>query len=149
MAIYKRILVASDGSALSDQAVRGAIDLAVTMQAELVAIRVVRRDPMTYFEGSMVLDQEDIDQLTKQVNAQSQHTVDQIKTMAEAKGVKTQAIVMQSEVVSDAIIEAAREHQCDLIVMASHGRRGIKRLLMGSETLQVLTHSHTPVLVLR
>jgi nucleotide-binding universal stress UspA family protein len=56
---------------------------------------------------------------------------------------------MKSELVSEAIIEAARSYRCDLIVMASHGRRGIKRLLMGSETLHVLTHSHTPVLVLR
>jgi nucleotide-binding universal stress UspA family protein len=76
--------------------------------------------------------------------------VDTVKAAADAKGVKsTRSIVMQSELVSEAIIEAARVHKCDLIVMASHGRRGIKRLLMGSETLHVLTHSHTPVLVLR
>jgi nucleotide-binding universal stress UspA family protein len=52
-------------------------------------------------------------------------------------------------VVSDAIIAAAKKHKADLIVMASHGRKGIKRLLLGSETQQVLTHSHIPVLVLR
>jgi nucleotide-binding universal stress UspA family protein len=51
--------------------------------------------------------------------------------------------------VSDAIIAAAKKQKCDLIVMASHGRRGVKRLLLGSETQQVLTHSHIPVLVLR
>ncbi|HZY40376.1 MAG TPA: universal stress protein, partial [Anaerolineae bacterium] len=50
---------------------------------------------------------------------------------------------------SDAVIAAAKKQKCDLIVMASHGRRGIKRLLLGSETQQVLTHSHIPVLVLR
>jgi nucleotide-binding universal stress UspA family protein len=51
--------------------------------------------------------------------------------------------------VSEAVIAAAKKHKCDLIVMASHGRRGIKRLLLGSETQLVLTHSHVPVLVLR
>ncbi|SCK26352.1 Nucleotide-binding universal stress protein, UspA family [Variovorax sp. HW608] len=150
MSMYERILVATDGSELSDLAVQSAIDLALSMQAELVAIRVVRRDPTSYFEGSVVLPQVDVARLAEQMNAEAQRTVDQVKAAADAKGVKkTQAIVVQAEVVSDAIIEAAQTHQCGLIVMSSHGRKGLKRLLMGSETLQVLTHSHTPVLVLR
>ena len=61
----------------------------------------------------------------------------------------TRALTVKSDVVSDAIISAAKKQKCDLIVMASHGRRGVKRLLLGSETNQVLTHSHIPVLVLR
>jgi nucleotide-binding universal stress UspA family protein len=68
---------------------------------------------------------------------------------ATAKAVSAKAITVKSDVVSDAIIAAAKKHKADLIVMASHGRKGIKRLLLGSETYQVLTHSHTPVLVLR
>ena len=59
------------------------------------------------------------------------------------------AVTVRSDLVSDAIISAAKKHKADLIVMASHGRRGIKRLLLGSETQLVLTHSHIPVLVLR
>ena len=62
---------------------------------------------------------------------------------------KVKAVTAKSDLVSDAIIAAAKKHKCDLIVMASHGRKGIKRLLLGSETQQVLTHSHVPVLVLR
>ncbi len=58
-------------------------------------------------------------------------------------------MVVKSDIVSDAIIASARKSKADLIVMASHGRRGLKRLLLGSETQQVLTHSNTPVLVLR
>ncbi|MEJ8811672.1 universal stress protein [Variovorax ureilyticus] len=150
MAMYKRILVATDASELAERAVQAAIDLALSMQAELVAVRVVRRDPNSYFEGSVVLPQVDVARLVEQINAEAQSTLDKVKAEADAKGVKkTQAIVVQSETVSDAIIETARDQQCDLIVMASHGRKGIKRMLMGSETLQVLTHSHTPVLVLR
>ena len=63
--------------------------------------------------------------------------------------IKARAITVKSDLVSDAIIAAARKQKCDLIVMASHGRRGVKRLLLGSETQQVLTHSQVPVLVLR
>ncbi|WP_184530460.1 universal stress protein [Variovorax sp. Sphag1AA] len=148
--MYNRILVATDASELSDLAVKSAIDLALSMQAELVVVRVVRRDPNSYFEGSVVLPQVDVAGLIEQINAEAQRTVDQVKAAADAKGVKkTLALVVQSETVSDAIIETARDQQCDVIVMASNGRKGLKRMLMGSETLQVLTHSHIPVLVLR
>jgi nucleotide-binding universal stress UspA family protein len=148
--MYERILVATDGSELSELAVTSAIDLALLTQAELIAVKVVHHYPASYFEGSMLLSQMEVSRLREQADAESQRVVDGVKAAAESKGVKkVRSIVMHSELVSEAIIEAARVHKCDLIVMASHGRRGIKRLLMGSETLHVLTHSHTPVLVLR
>ena len=59
------------------------------------------------------------------------------------------SVVVKSDIVSDALIAASKKYKVDLIVMASHGRRGIKRLLLGSETQQVLTHANVPVLVLR
>jgi len=148
--MYERILVATDGSELSEVAVNSAIDLAVLTQAELIAVKVVHHYPASYFEGSLLLSQTEVTRLREQADAEAQRVVDAVKEKADGRGVKSsRAIIMQSELVSEAIIEAARVHRCDLIVMASHGRRGIKRLLMGSETLHVLTHSHTPVLVLR
>ena len=75
--------------------------------------------------------------------------VDAVKKTALAKGVTTKAITVKSDVVSDALLAAAKKHQCDLIVMASHGRKGIKRLLLGSETQHVLTHAAIPVLILK
>jgi nucleotide-binding universal stress UspA family protein len=72
-----------------------------------------------------------------------------VKKAGEAKGVKVKAVLAKSDIVSDALIAAAKKHKADLIVMASHGRKGVKRLLLGSETQQVLTHSEIPVLVLR
>jgi nucleotide-binding universal stress UspA family protein len=148
--MYERILVATDGSELSEQAVTSGIDLAILMNAELIAVKVVHHYPAGYFEGSLLLSQMEVKRLQEQADAEAQQVVDRVKEKAQAKGVRsTQAVVMKSELVSEAIIEAARTHKCDLIVMASHGRRGIRRLLMGSETLHVLTHSHTPVLVLR
>ncbi|MDM0105626.1 universal stress protein [Variovorax sp. J22R24] len=148
--MYERILVATDGSELSELAVTSAIDLALLTQAELIAVKVVHHYPASYFEGSMLMSQMEVTRLREQADVEAQRVVDAVKASADAKGVKsTRGIIMQSELISEAIIEAARVHKCDLIVMASHGRRGIKRLLMGSETLHVLTHSHTPVLVLR
>ena len=79
----------------------------------------------------------------------AQKTLDAVLKSAKAKGVTAKAVVVKSDIVSDALIAAAKKHKADLIVMASHGRRGIKRLLLGSETQQVLTHASVPVLVLR
>ena len=72
-----------------------------------------------------------------------------IKAEGTTKGVNVTTAVVKSDMVAEAIIATAKKHECDLIVMASHGRRGIKRLLLGSETQHVLTDSHIPVLVLR
>ena len=147
--MYQRILVATDGSALSKKAVTSAIELAALANAELVALKVIPRYPQSYFEGGLALQAAEVSRVEKQWADEGQAVVDEVEKEAVAKGVKTTAITVKSDFVSDAVIAAAKKHKCDLIVMASHGRRGIKRLLLGSETQQVLTHSHIPVLVLR
>jgi len=75
--------------------------------------------------------------------------VQNVQAAGEAMGVKVRPETATSDLVSETVIATATKHNCDLIVMASHGRNGLKRLLLGSETQQVLTHSHIPVLVLR
>ena len=147
--MYQRILVATDGSTLSKKAVASAIALAAVTGAELVALKVVARYPISYFEGGVAMPVTEIARVEKQWTENGQAIVDAVQKSALAKGVKTKAMTVRSDLVSDAIIAAAKKHKCDLIVMASHGRRGIKRLLLGSETQLVLTHSHIPVLVLR
>jgi nucleotide-binding universal stress UspA family protein len=147
--MYKRILVATDGSTLSKKAVTSAIGLAATCGAELVAIKVVPRYPQAYFEGNIPLSAEEVSRVENQWTEAAQVQLAAVEKSAKAKAVSTKAITVKSDVVSDAIIAAAKKHKADLIVMASHGRKGIKRLLLGSETQQVLTHSHIPVLVLR
>ena len=147
--MYKRILVATDGSTLSKKAVASAIALAQLSEAELVALKVVPRYPQSYFEGGLTLPLSEINKIEKQWAAQGQAVVDAVAKTAKAKGLTAKAVVVKSDLISDAIIATAKKNKCDLIVMASHGRKGIKRLLLGSETQQVLTHSHTPVLVLR
>ena len=147
--MYQKILVATDGSTLSKKAVTSAIELAALAGASLVVLKVVPRYPQSYFEGGMALQVAEVSRVEKQWADSAQAIVDAVQKVAEAKGVKAKGVTVKSDLVSDAIIATAKKNKCDLIVMASHGRRGIKRLLLGSETQLVLTHSHVPVLVLR
>lgn len=147
--MYQRILIATDGSTLSKKAVASGIELAALAGAQIVALKVVPRYPVSYFEGGMAVSMQDVAKVEKQWAEGAQAVVDDVKAKAGASGVKVKAVTIKSDLVAEAIIAAAKKHKCDLIVMASHGRRGIKRLLLGSETQHVLTHSHVPVLVLR
>ena len=147
--MYKRILVATDGSTLSKKAVRNAIDLAGAIGADLVALYVVPRYPVSYFEGGVTISMQDVEQTEKQWSDKGQAVVDAVQQAAQAEGIKAKAVVVRSDLVAESIMSAAKKHKCDLVVMASHGRKGIKRVLLGSETQHVLTHSTVPVLVLR
>ena len=147
--MYKRILVATDGSKLSNLAVDHALELADLTGAEVVALKVVPRYPQTYFEGGMALAAAEVARIEKQWNEEALAAVNAVKSAGQLREVKVKPITVKSDLIAEAVIAAAKKHKCDLIVMASHGRRGIKRLLLGSETQQVLTHSHIPVLVLR
>lgn len=148
--MYERILVATDGSELSEKAVTSAIDLALLAGSELLAVTVADRHQASHVEGALLFNAAEIERMQQQTDALALKRVEAVCTAAQARGVRqTRAVVMKSNHVAESIVEAARIHNCELIVMASHGRRGLSRLLMGSETLHVLTHSHTPVLVLR
>lgn len=147
--MYQRILVATDGTTLSKKAVRSAIELASAVGAELVALYVVPRYPMSYFEGGTNVSHEEIGRTEKLWTDKGQALVDAARQAADTAGVKARAVLAQSDLVAESVVATAKKHKCDLIVMASHGRKGIKRLLMGSETQHVLTHSSIPVLVLR
>ena len=147
--MYQRILIATDGSALSNKAVKNGLALAAQCSASVVALKVVPRYPRSYFEGGMPVDASDIRRIEKQWIDAAQAEVDAVKEQGLKQDVSVKAVVAKSDLVAEAVIAAAKKHKCDLIVMASHGRKGIKRLLLGSETQHVLTHSHIPVLVLR
>jgi nucleotide-binding universal stress UspA family protein len=147
--MYKRILVPTDGSPLSKKAVKSAVDLASSVGAELVALNVVPRYPMSYFEGSIAVNPNEVARVEKQWSEMGQAVAEEVNKAAEKAGVKAKAITVKSDLVAEAILAAARKNKCDLVVMASHGRKGIKRLLLGSETQHVLTHGNIPVLVLR
>ncbi|GKS83429.1 universal stress protein [Acidovorax sp. SUPP1855] len=147
--MYQRILIATDGSELSGKAVDHGLALAALSGAAVVVLKVVPRYPRSYFEGGSIVDTGDAKRIEAQWTASAKALVDGIKALGSAQGVAVKAVVSKSDLVAEAVIAAARKHQCDLIVMASHGRKGLQRLLLGSETQHVLTHSHIPVLVLR
>lgn len=147
--MFKKILVATDGSTLSRKAVKCAIGMARTHQAELLVVNVVPRYPLSYFEGAVAFSAEEIGVIESRWSHEAQDLLDGVAERANAEGVRTRTAAISGDLVAQALLLAAKKHKCDLIVMASHGRKGIKRLLLGSETQHVLTHSALPVLVLR
>lgn len=147
--MYERILVATDGSPLSDKAVANALALAQLCGATLVALKVVPRYPRSYLEGGATVDNTEIKRIEGQWAEQAQLMLDKVKAEGKAVGVSVKTSIAKSDLVAEAIMSAATKQKADLIVMASHGRKGLKRLLLGSETQHVLTHSQIPVLVLR
>jgi nucleotide-binding universal stress UspA family protein len=142
-------MVATDGTSLSKKSVKTAIELASLLGAELIALKVTKRYPQSYFEGSIQTTVDEMKKIEKKWSESAQKIVDAVVKVAKQKGVNARALVVKSDIVSDAIISSSKKNKVDLIVMASHGRRGIKRLLLGSETNQVLTHAGLHVLVVR
>jgi nucleotide-binding universal stress UspA family protein len=147
--MFKRILVATDGSELSAKAVDNAIALASALGAELFALKVVHLHPESHWDGGMNYDRAANAKLEVQQSEQAMAVVAAVKESAQGAGIKVTALTTKASSVADAVIEAAQTNACDLVVMASHGRRGLARVLLGSETQHVLTHSLVPVLVIR
>jgi len=150
--MFKHILLPSDGSELSGKAADMAIRLAKELGASLTAVHVVERYHPPFLKGDYKLPE--IPALLKQryeeeTAARVERILDTIKKAAAANGVKCRAVAVRSDSPYEAIIKRAQKSACDVIVMASHGRRGLEGLLLGSETQKVLTHSAIPVLVCR
>jgi nucleotide-binding universal stress UspA family protein len=144
--MYKKILVPTDGSGLSDQAVTAAIAFARAYGASIVALSVVEPYSLVGTEGAMTLD------LNAEMNTLQQaarNNVDRVAQEAQAAGVACATVTSFSAMPHDEIIQVAQQNGCDLIFMATHGKRGLGRLVAGSVTQNVLAHSTIPVLVLR
>lgn len=147
--MYKHILVPTDGSKLSAKAIRAAVRLAKICQARLTGLYVIPPyAPPVYAEGTMygVLSPRNYKEITEKEAKKALAVVD-IEAQTSEVGASTMFLAAGQP--WRAIIGAARSKKCDLIVMASHGRRGLSGLLLGSETAKVLTHSKIPVLVCR
>ena len=147
--MYQRILVATDGSDLSRKAVSSAISLAALCKAQVIALRVVPHYPQSYFEGSIPLPVEDVERVESQWAADAQSTVDSVQAEATPAGRYRQ---VRGGQVRFGVRSHHRRRQGLPRRPDCHGlagRKGLTRMLLGSETQNVLTHSHTPVLVLR
>ena len=147
--MYQRILVPTDGSTLSKKAVKSAIEMAAVAGAELIALYVVPRYPVSYFEGGISVPDSEVARTERQWAEKGQAVVDAVQKTALAAGVKARGVLARSDLVAESVISTAKKHRCDLIVMASHGRRGVSALLLGSETTRVLVHCAVPVLVVK
>jgi len=147
--MYKKILVATDGSPLSKKAMVHATQLALLVGSELIILKVIPRVVQSYFDGAIPLNQKEIDKIEATWAKDAHKLVDAERNTAIKAGINASSMVVKSDIVSKAIIDVSTKKKIDLIVMASHGRRGLKKLLLGSETQNVLVQSAIPVLVLR
>ena len=148
--MYKHILLPTDGSNLSAKAVRQGIQFAKSIGAKITAIHVAPEYQMVIDEGLVMPSVMSVQQrFEEEVAARSKKLLDKVTTEAQAAGVACYGVTVVSSVPYDAIIKQAKKSKCDLILMASHGRKGLASLLLGSETAKVLTHSTIPVLVVR
>ena len=147
--MYRDILVATDGSKLSEKAVDTAAKLAKTFGAKLHILHVrLPVDHVIYSEGAATIYLPK-DQVRKQIADEEWQLLSAAGDVAKACGVSAETEYVLSISPYEAILRVAKERKCDLIVMASHGRRGISGLILGSETQKVLTHSTVPVFVIR
>ena len=149
--MYKHILVPTDGSALSDKAVAAAIKLAQLLGARITAFHAMEPYPL---QGAYAAEASGVAELQPEIFAErseeyAKRVLDAVASAATAANVQCTTDYATSHSASQAIVEKARKEACDLIVMASHGRRGLEGFLLGSETQKVLTHSSIPVLVYR
>jgi len=145
--MFKHILIPTDGSDLSRKAILYGVQLAKEAGANVTGLTVA--EPYHAANMDTVLIPVDEGDYEEQSRLLSEKAMEHVKMATEAAGVKCETIREVHDQPYRAIIDAAHARGCDLIVMAAHGRRGISALLLGSETVKVLTHSTIPVLVYR
>jgi len=144
--MFQRILVPTDGSDITAKAVSTAIGLARTLGATLYTISVKEPFPYSAISEMQPTPPQEFFEVQQRLASER---VQAVRDACAAAGVPCEAYTVEALHAWEAIIEHAQQMGCDLLVMASHGRRGMSALLLGSETQKVLTHSTLPVLVVR
>ena len=145
--MYKHILIATDGSELSERAVREGIDLAKAVGAKVTLLTASLH--FHIFETNPSAITATRDSYASDCEKRARERFSAGEKYAQAAGVKAAPLHVYSDHPFQAIIDEAVKNGCDLVVMASHGRGGVAGVLLGSETMKVLTHSKVPVLVCR
>lgn len=146
---YRHLLVPLDGSPLSDAAAAAAIQLAGDLKARITFFHAQPGLSMALVGIGEPVDPRTIDALTKAAQQETEEILKRASEQAAAAGIESDSRSAVHPIPYEAIIAAAAACEADLIVMASHGRRGIGALVLGSETQKVLIHSSLPVLVVR
>lgn len=145
--MYKHILIPTDGSELSNKAVEHGVALAKAVNAKVTVLTVSLPYYVVVVEPGLF--PEKIENYERPTAELAKKFLDVAKDIAAAVHVSCDALQVEHAQPYQAIIETAKERGCDLIVMASHGRRGVAAIVLGSEAVKVLTHSTIPVLVVR
>lgn len=144
--MFTRILIPTDGSDLANKAAKDALEMAKLQGASVVGVYVI--DPFPYIglgEASAL----GLQAYMEEVQVAAQSALTQIRAEAEALGVRYQGDTIERSATYEGILDTAEAEHCDLIVMGSHGRQGMKAMILGSVTQKVLTHSKLPVLVIK
>ena len=145
--MFKHILIPVDGSEFSDRAIQAGVDFAKSIGARVTGF-IAEPDYTQPSYGDMISRRgESMDQYSTRSRAHAEGVLRRIERCARDEGVEFTSSFVQSDDPVAAIVSAAEKNQCDLIVMASHGRRGLDKLIHGSATEGVMTHTQIPVLV--
>lgn len=147
--MFKHILVPTDGSQLSTDTVKRAVSFAHETGAKLTFFFAKPDYPVAFFGEGALIDPTSPEKFAEMADKQATEVLSGCEKIARETGVEFASLTATGDLPFEAIIAAAEKTSCDLIFMASHGRRGISGLLLGSETQKVLTHSKVPVLVFR
>jgi len=146
--MFKHVLIPTDGSELSQKAIRIGVELAKFHGARVTGVHAIPDyHLMIAYEGAF--DPVTEERIEKEARVRAENYLDFIKKTAAAAGVPCDTVCETSDHPYDAILKTADAKNCDLILMTSHGRKGLVAVLLGSETRKVLTHTRVPVLVVR
>lgn len=148
--MYANILLSTDGSEVARKGVEQGIALAKSLNAKATVITVTEPLPVDYGSGHAarwIPSQEEFDRYDAACKERAAKVLDEAEAVAEQVGISAELLHVSSAHPASAIIETAKSRGCDLIVMASHGRRGLRKLWLGSQTSEVLADGSVPVLV--
>jgi nucleotide-binding universal stress UspA family protein len=147
--MFRHILVPTDGSTLSRNAAKKAIGLAKALGARVTALHVTPPHEMSFYGDFVPPNYVPSKDYEERVKKTALRYLEAIEKAAKTAGVRCKGTYVAGAQPFEQILKAAQKNRCDVIAMSSHGRSGISRLLLGSETAKVLTHSKIPVLVIR
>jgi len=145
--MFKHLLLPTDGSAFSEAAARRALQLAKEQEARVTVIHVVPEFHVLSYRTSLMEGTRE--EFLADCKSQAQHFIAEIEKVAREEGVPCDSVVASSDHPYEAIAATAEREHCDLIVMASHGRRGIAKFVLGSQATRVLAHTSVPLLICR
>ena len=146
--MFKHILICTDGSPVAERAAKAGIVLAHALRAKVTAYCALE-DLMPVYSEGYAFDQVTVDRFEEAARKAGQRRVDAIGKMARAAGVPVALKVTKAATAYEGIVDMAKKLKCDVIFMASHGRSGLSKLIMGSVTQKVLAHTRKPVVVYR